>query len=85
MQLLPQNVLEKRLDILLNQVRGLSEQAYQRQVGTQQDVLMEEPTKGRTSGNFWVKTSRAFAVGNMVRCEIEKAEGTLLFARNEHD
>lgn len=85
MQLLPQNVLEKRLDILLNQVRGLSEQTYQRQVGTQQDVLMEEPTKGRTSGNFWVKTSRAFAVGNMVRCEIEKAEGTLLFARNEHD
>ena len=83
--LLTQNVLEKRLDILLNQVRDLSEKAYQRQVGTVQDVLMEEPTKGRASGNFWVQTSRAYPVGNMVRCNIERAEGTLLFARNEHD
>ena len=85
MQLLPQNVLEKRLDILLNQVRDLSEHAYQRQIGTTQEVLMEEPTKGRSSGNFWVQTSRAYPVGNMVRCEIDRAEGTLLFARNEHD
>lgn len=85
MTLLAQNVLEKRLDILLNQVRDLSEKAYQRQVGTVQDVLMEEPTKGRASGNFWVQTSRAYPVGNMVRCNIERAEGTLLFARNEHD
>ena len=85
MPLLSQNVLEKRLDILLNQVRDLSEHAYQRQVGTQQEVLMEEPTKGRSSGNFWVKTSRPFPVGTMVHCEIVASEGTLLFARNEHD
>lgn len=83
--LLSQNVLEKRLDILLNQVRDLSEQAYQRQVGTVQEILMEEPTKGRSSGNFWVKTPQAHPVGSMVRTTIERAEGTLLFARNEHD
>ncbi len=85
MPLLSQNILEKRLDILLNQVRGLSQQAYQRQIGTVQEVLMEEPTKGRSSGNFWVKTLKAFPVGSLVHCTIEKAEDTLLFARNEHD
>ncbi len=85
MQLLPQNVLEKRLDILLNQVRDLSEKTYQRQVGTCQEVLLEEPTKGRSSGNFWVKTSHSYPVGSLIRCNIERAEGTLLFARNEYD
>ncbi|MBR5151211.1 MAG: tRNA (N6-isopentenyl adenosine(37)-C2)-methylthiotransferase MiaB, partial [Elusimicrobiaceae bacterium] len=49
MELLSQNILEKRLDILLNQVRDLAQHAYQRQVGTVQEVLMEEPTKGRSS------------------------------------
>ena len=85
MPLLSQDILEKRLDILLNQVRDLSQQAYQRQVGTVQEVLMEEPTKGRSSGNFWVKTPQAHTVGSVVKCTIEKAEDTLLFARNEHD
>lgn len=85
MPLLSQNVLEKRLDILLNQVRDLSEQAYQRQVGTTQQVLMETPTKGRASGNFWVQTPVAHPVGSVVNCTIEKAVDTLLFARNEHD
>ena len=85
MPLLSQNILEKRLDILLNQVRDLSQQAYQRQVGTVQEVLMEEPTKGRSSGNFWVKMPQAYPVGSLVRCTIERAEDTLLFARNEHD
>ena len=85
MPLLSQNVLEKRLDILLNQVRDLSEQAYQRQVGTTQQVLMETPNKGRASGNFWVQTPIAHPVGSVVHCTIEKAVDTLLFARNEHD
>lgn len=85
MQLLPENVLEKRLAILLNKIRGLAEEAYQHQVGTVQEVLLEEPTKGRSSSNYWVKIDRAAPIGNMVRCEIVGAEGTLLFARNKHD
>lgn len=83
--LLPQNVLEKRLGILLNKVRGLADQAYARQVGTVQEVLMETETKGRASGNFWVQTPKVYPVGSIVRCRIGRAEGTLLFARNEHD
>lgn len=85
MQLLPENILEKRLAILLNKVRGLADQAYQRQVGTVQEVLMETEHKGRSSGSFWVQTPLAYPVGSLVICKIEKAAGTILFARNEHD
>ncbi len=83
--LLSENILEKRLAILLNKVRGLAEDAYQRQVGSTQEVLLEEPTKGRSSGSFWVQTPVAHPVGSIVSCKIERATGTLLFARNEHD
>ncbi len=85
MKLHDEQTLESRLDILLGKVKGLSETAYQRQVGTLQQVLMEEPRKGKSSTNFWVQTGLDFSVGSLVSCKIEKAEGTLLFARNEHD
>ncbi len=85
MQLHDENTLENRLDILLNKVKGLSEAAYQRQIGSTQQVLMEEPRKGRSSTNFWVQTGLDFPVGSVVSCKVEKTEGTLLFARNEHD
>ena len=85
MQLHSEETLEKRLDILLNKVKGLAEAAYARQVGTVQQVLMEEPHKGKTSTNFWVQTGLAFSPGSVVSCKIERAEGTLLFARIEHD
>ena len=80
-----EQTLETRLDILLSKVKNLSETAYQRQVGTVQQVLMEDPRKGKSSTNFWVQTGLDFPVGSVVSCMIEKAEGTLLFARNEHD
>ncbi len=82
MKLLPENVLEERLDILLNKVRGLSDAAYQKQVGSVQEVLMETEDKGRSSENFWVKTRQKHPVGSLVRAEIERADGTLLFARD---
>ena len=85
MKLHDEQTLESRLDILLGKVKDLSETAYQRQVGTLQQVLMEEPRKGKSSTNFWVQTGLDFPVGSLVSCKIEKAEGTLLFARNEHD
>ena len=82
MKLLDKKVLEERLDILLNRVRGLSDAAYQTQVGTVQEVLLESENKGRSSENFWVKTHKSDPVGSIVRTEIEKADGTLLFARD---
>ena len=82
MKLLPENVLEERLDILLNKVRGLSDAAYQKQVGSVQEVLMETEDKGRSSENFWVKTKQKHPVGSLLRTTIERADGTLLFARD---
>ena len=82
MKLLDKKVLEERLDILLNKVRGLSDAAYQTQVGTVKEVLLESENKGRSSENFWVKTHKSYPVGSIVRTEIEKADGTLLFARD---
>lgn len=82
MTLHPDKVLEERLDILLNRVRGLAERAYQGQIGTEQEVLMESENKGRSSGNFWVKTNKNYPAGSIVKVNIEKADGTLLFARD---
>ena len=82
MQLHSQEVLEQRLDILLNKVRGLAERTYQAQVGTTQEVLFETENKGRSSGSFWVKTKNSYPVGSVQRVEIERADGTLLFARD---
>ena len=82
MKLLSQNVLEKRLSILLNKVRGLADASYQAQVGTTQEVLVEQPGKGRTSNNYWVEVNSTHPIGSMVKVVIEKAEGTLLFARD---
>lgn len=75
-------ILEQRLEILLNRVRGLAERAYQGQIGTEQEVLMESADKGRSSGNFWVKTNKNYPAGSLVKVNIEKADGTLLFARD---
>ena len=82
MKLLAQEILEQRLENLLNRVRGLAEAAYQAQVGTVQEVLLETENKGRSSGSFWVKTTKSYPVGSVVKVPIEKAVGTLLFARD---
>ena len=70
------------LENLLNRVRGLAEAAYQAQVGSIQEVLFETPDKGRSSGSFWVKAARYYPVGSVQKLHIEKAVGTLLFARD---
>ena len=82
MQLLSQEILEERLDILLNKVRGLAEAAYQAQIGTTQEILMETENKGRSSGSFWVQTQRSYPVGSIVKLPIATSTGTLLFARD---
>ena len=82
MTLLTEKILEQRLDILLNKVRGLAEAAYKALVGTVQEVLLESENKGRSSGSYWVKLNKNYPIGTVVKAEIERAEGTLLFARD---
>lgn len=79
---LDQKILEERLDILLNKVRGLTIKAYQQQVGTRQTILMESEQKGRTSNNFWARTQKIYTIGDTVEAEIVSSDGTLLFTRD---
>ena len=82
MKLLPEKILEERLDILLNKVKGLAEAAYAAQVGKEKEVLMESPNKGRTSDNFWAQTQKSYTIGAVVRSRVVSAEDTLLLMRD---
>ena len=82
MKLLSQEILEQRLENLLNKVRDLAQNAYRAQVGTTQEVLFETPDKGRSSGSFWVKAEGGkYPIGSVAKLTVEKAVGTLLIAR----
>ncbi len=77
---LPQEILEKRLDILLNEIKHSSKAAYARQAGSKQQVLFETPTNGRTSNNFWVRTKEKYPVGAVVDLQIKESKDTILLA-----
>ena len=77
---LPQEILEKRLDILLNEIKQSSKAAYARQEETTQQVLFETPTNGRTSNNFWVRTEEKYPVGAVIDLKIKKSKDTILLA-----
>lgn len=77
---LGQEILEKRLDILLNEIKKSSKAAYMRQEGTVQQVLFESPTNGRTSNNFWVRTKTKYPVGAVVDLQIKESKDTILLA-----
>ena len=80
MKEIDQKILEKRLDILLNEIKGASKAAYKRQEGTTQQVLMEAPTNGRTSTNFWVRTKKKYTIGSLVDLQIKESKDTILLA-----
>lgn len=77
---LPMNIVEKRLDILLNKVKLNAKAAYKAQEGTVQRVLMENPHNGRTLSNFWVKTEKPYKTGDTVDLTVKKAEESILLA-----
>ncbi|MDR0952574.1 MAG: tRNA (N6-isopentenyl adenosine(37)-C2)-methylthiotransferase MiaB [Elusimicrobiota bacterium] len=78
--LIPEEIVEKRLDILLNKVRLSSKAAYEAQLGTVQKVLMETPTNGRTLTNFWVRTKTKYNPGDVVDLKIKETKETILLA-----
>lgn len=77
---LDQKTVEKRLDILLNEIKHSSKAAYARQKGTKQQVLMETPINGRTSTNFWVRTKEKYPVGTVAELQIKGSKDTILLA-----
>ena len=82
MTLFPEKILEERLDILLNKVKGLAESAYRAQLGKPVQILMETPNKGRTSDNFWAQTQKKYPIGSVVNTEVVSVEDTLLLTRD---
>lgn len=77
---LPVNIVEKRLDILLNNVKLNAKAAYKAQEGTVQRVLMEAPHSGRTLSNFWVRTEKPYKTGDVLELTVKKAEESILLA-----
>ena len=77
---LPLNLVEKRLDILLNKVKEQAKAAYKAQQGTCQRVLMETPFNGRTMSNFWVKTAAPHKVGEIIETVVKQAQDSILLA-----
>ena len=82
MNLLPEKILEQRLDILLNKVKGLAQTAYAHQTGRTVSILMESPNKGRSSDNFWVQTQKNYTIGTIVTSDVVKVVDTLLITRD---
>lgn len=80
LETIPDKEVEKRLDILLNKVKQNSKDAYERQSGTTQSVLMETPNNGRTLTNFWVRTSKKYNVGEVAELKITEVKDTILIA-----
>ena len=82
MTLFPEKILEERLDILLNKVKGLAESAYRAKLGQPVQILMQTPNKGRTSDNFWAQTQKSYPVGTVVNTQVMAVEDTLLLTRD---
>ena len=75
---IPQEIVENRLNILLNEIRECSASAYQSRVGHKEEVLFETKTSGRTSGNLWYRTAKAREIGALEEVIIKESSGTIL-------
>ena len=75
---IPQEIVENRLNILLNEIRECSALAYKSRVGHKEEVLFETKTSGRTSGNLWYRTAKARNIGALEEVIIKESSGTIL-------
>ena len=73
-----QEIVENRLNILLNEIRECSATAYQSRVGHKEEVLFETKTSGRTSGNLWYRTAKVREIGALEEVIIKESSGTIL-------
>ena len=73
-----QEVVENRLNILLNEIRECSFDAYKSRVGKTEEILFETKTSGRTSGNLWYRTSVPHEIGSVEEILIKESNGKIL-------
>lgn len=73
-----QEIVENRLNILLNEIRECSFYAYKSCVGKKEEILFETKTSGRTSGNLWYRTATPHKIGTMEEVLIKESNGKIL-------
>ena len=75
---IPQEMVENRLNILLNEIRECSSLAYKSRIGQKEEVLFETKNSGRTSGNLWYRTAAAKEAGILEEILIKESDGKIL-------
>ncbi len=73
-----QEIVENRLNILLNEIRECSFYAYKSCVGKKEEILFETKTSGRTSGNLWYRTATPHKIGTIEEVLIKESNGKIL-------
>ncbi|MBO7605359.1 MAG: MiaB/RimO family radical SAM methylthiotransferase, partial [Elusimicrobiaceae bacterium] len=72
-----QEVVENRLNILLNGIRECSAVAYKSRVGQKEEILFETKNSGRTSGNLWYRTTTPKQPGTLEEILIKDSNGKI--------
>ena len=73
-----QEIVENRLNILLNEIRECSSLAYKSRVGQKEEILFETKNSGRTSGNLWYRTTTPKQPGIVEEILIKDSNGKIL-------
>ena len=73
-----QEIVENRLNILLNEIRECSALAYKSRIGQKEEILFETKNSGRTSGNLWYRTIAPKQPGTVEEILIKDSNGKIL-------
>lgn len=73
-----QEIVENRLNILLNEIRECSALAYKSRIGRKEEILFETKNSGRTSGNLWYRTTTSKQPGTVEEILVKDSNGKIL-------
>ncbi|MBU2529591.1 MAG: tRNA (N6-isopentenyl adenosine(37)-C2)-methylthiotransferase MiaB [Elusimicrobia bacterium] len=79
--LIPKEILKKRLDILLKTIKLNSKEIFNSRIGKMAEVLIEDNNYGRSSKNFKVKIDKLFEPGKLLKAKIVKNEKNTLHGK----
>lgn len=77
-ELIAEEVLKKRLDILLKTIKSNSKEIFNSRIGKIEEVLIEDKNYGRSSANFKVKIDKLLKQGEIQKALIVKNEKNIL-------
>ena len=79
--LIPKEILKKRLAILLETIKSNSKEIFNSRIGKIEEVLIEDKNYGRSSANFKVKIDKLFKPGELRKARIVKNEKNTLHGK----